>query len=333
MFVDKKPSLETFWRSIILLGRNTASYKFSLAKTLLELPTEDNFVELDDLALPFSKHITDHLKTNDKQATGSSNTYLDACRKFNRDEIALDELLQITKRQGFRYVLDAFHNVAKSETPKFFEESSGRKKGLTLTDNFYELIKGKQYLNLNFEVDSRWSLWETAISLNINPKLIEIHLDESGDKLFVFDDKVRRVDVTSSREALSGYQKGSCFYCRQGIRIEQGLNDSCDVDHFFPHILTQFSIFNLNQVWNLVLSCQECNRGKGGKFERIAHISFLEKLNTRNNYYIKSHHPLRETIINQTGRRESDRHRFLQNKYDESSTFLPSKERWRPPNF
>jgi 5-methylcytosine-specific restriction endonuclease McrA len=331
MFVDKNPSIETFWRSIILLGRNTASYKFSLAKTLLELPTEDSFVELDDLALPFSKHITEHLKTNDKQATGSSNTYLDACRKFNRDEIALDELLQITKKQGFRYVLDAFHNVAQSETPKFFEGSSGKHKGLTLTDNFYELMKGKQSSNLNFEVNSRWRLWETAISLDINPKLIEIHPDEDGDTLFVFNDKTKRVDVTSSREALSGYQKGKCFYCRQGIRIEQGLNNSCDVDHLFPHILTQFGVFNLNQVWNLVLSCRECNRGKGGKFERIAHISFLEKLNIRNNYYIESHHPLRETIINQTGKRDSDRHRFLQKMYDEASTFLPSKERWRPP--
>ena len=37
-FIDHNPSLETYWRSIILLGRNVASYKFSLAKTLLEIP-------------------------------------------------------------------------------------------------------------------------------------------------------------------------------------------------------------------------------------------------------------------------------------------------------
>ena len=35
-FVDKNPSLSTYWRSVILLGRNTASYKFALAKSLLE---------------------------------------------------------------------------------------------------------------------------------------------------------------------------------------------------------------------------------------------------------------------------------------------------------
>jgi hypothetical protein len=31
------PWLEDFWRSIILLGRNVASYKFALGKSLLEL--------------------------------------------------------------------------------------------------------------------------------------------------------------------------------------------------------------------------------------------------------------------------------------------------------
>ena len=36
-FIDKDPSLETCWRSIIFLGRNVASYKFALAKSLLEI--------------------------------------------------------------------------------------------------------------------------------------------------------------------------------------------------------------------------------------------------------------------------------------------------------
>jgi len=36
-FIDKDPSLETCWRSIILLGRNVASYKFALAKSLLDV--------------------------------------------------------------------------------------------------------------------------------------------------------------------------------------------------------------------------------------------------------------------------------------------------------
>ena len=41
---------------------------------------------------------------------------------------------------------------------------------------------------------------------------------------------------------------------------------------------------NINQVWNLVLSCKECNRGSLGKFDKIPEVSFVEDLNKRNNH-------------------------------------------------
>lgn len=40
-FTETTPSLEDFWRSIILLGRNVASYKFALGKSLLVLAHQD----------------------------------------------------------------------------------------------------------------------------------------------------------------------------------------------------------------------------------------------------------------------------------------------------
>ena len=49
-FIDHNPSLETYWRSIILLGKNVASYKFPLAKTLLEIPKKKTEITLEDLA-------------------------------------------------------------------------------------------------------------------------------------------------------------------------------------------------------------------------------------------------------------------------------------------
>lgn len=33
-FKEQYPSLESYWRSVILFGRNVASYKFALAKSL-----------------------------------------------------------------------------------------------------------------------------------------------------------------------------------------------------------------------------------------------------------------------------------------------------------
>lgn len=35
VFQEEHPSLESYWRSIVLFGNNVASYKFALAKSLL----------------------------------------------------------------------------------------------------------------------------------------------------------------------------------------------------------------------------------------------------------------------------------------------------------
>jgi hypothetical protein len=72
-FVDANPSREDYWRSVILFGRNVASYKFALAKSLLELADrERNFISLEELAVPFARHIAEHLKQADKQTTSAS---------------------------------------------------------------------------------------------------------------------------------------------------------------------------------------------------------------------------------------------------------------------
>ena len=326
-FIDKNPSLSTYWRSVILLGRNTASYKFALAKSLLENGRGQVSISIDELAVSFAQNISSHLKENKKQSTGRSNSFLDACRKFNSSDINLDELVSVTKKQGFRYVFDAFHNVAKADIPLFFEHN---KSGLVLTDNFHNLIESNQSSNLIFEAESRWCLWETAISMDISPHLIEINFD-SEDEFFFIRDKIRRVDVTSSKDALIGYQKGKCFYCGNEIKIQTGFQNSCEVDHFFPHMLKNFNFRGINQIWNLILSCKTCNRGEDGKFERIPDISFLELLNKRNNYYAESPHPLRETIINQTGDTSDKRRQFLQKAFNNAVEILPAKQKWTPP--
>ena len=87
-FIDSQPSLETSWRSIILLGRNVASYKFSLAQTLLEYSKKDSFISLEELALPFAKNICNNLKENEKQITSTSSKFLEYCKKYNAGSVS-----------------------------------------------------------------------------------------------------------------------------------------------------------------------------------------------------------------------------------------------------
>ena len=93
-FYDIEPTIENYWRSIILFGRNVASYKFALGKSLLELElAKGDFIRLDELAPRFAHHVCQHLKLSDKQATSRSSKFLDACRGFNRGEVSEQDLI------------------------------------------------------------------------------------------------------------------------------------------------------------------------------------------------------------------------------------------------
>jgi hypothetical protein len=138
--------------------------------------------------------------------------------------------------------------------------------------------------------------------------------------------------VTSARDALNGYQRGRCFYCFDTISVRARDTDLSDVDHFFPFTLMRAlgPAANLNGVWNLVLACRRCNRGKLGKSDLIPQVSLLERLHRRNNYLIESHHPLRETLMRQAGMTEPDRRRFLTTMDAVAISHLI--HRWAPAN-
>lgn len=312
-FYSRDPLLEDYWRGIILFGRNVASYKFALAKALLDLkPESGQLLKLSDLAPSFAYHLTDHLNTADKQTTSRSSKFLDSCRRFNNGEIDKDALVKETVRYGFNNVIDAFHVVGNAEIPKrFYLDERAENDGIRITDEFGALTSSLQSQNLIHEVESRWRLVETAWELNVSRGLIQIDYDESSKSLFALDRTLRRKPVTSSRAALNGYQKGKCFYCNCDIMLNDASDDT-DVDHFFPHTLKQAGFGPLiDGVWNLVLACKDCNRGPRGKFARIPSLRLLGKLFKRNEFLISSHHPLRETLIQQTGMLEGVRMSFL----------------------
>ena len=270
------------------------------------------------LAPHFAKHICKHLKGCNTQGTSKSSPFLDTCRSFNRGEIANDVLIRKTVQLGFINVIDAFHNVHGEEINKrFFLDERDSNNGIRLTDRFYAIAENPIIHELNIETEARWRLVETAGDLRMARHVISISHDEATKKLQTLTQQNRRVTITSSRNALNGYQKGRCFYCFREISINSGSDELADVDHFFPHKLNYCAEDKpINGVANLVLACKDCNRGVGGKFDRLPSISLLERLYHRNEYLIKSHHPLRETLIVQTGLTEPTRRSFLQDVYN-----------------
>ena len=308
------------WRGIVLFGRNVASYKFALAKSLLEIASQGHeAVALADLAVPFSGHICDHLTHADRQGTFRSSRFLDACRFYNAGRISRDELVAATEVFGFNNVIDAFHTVGSGEVPTrfFHDERSKSTGGIRITDDVFELANGPEAASLAGEVEARWRLVEEAWAKRAD-----------GDQMMVLYDAPREIlvpaltgkrrTITEVRPALNGYQKGHCFYCFQPISVFGGTGaQRSDVDHFLPHSLMARGLpIDLDQVWNLVLSCERCNRGEGGKFAKVPHRTYLTRISRRNEYLIGSHHPLRETLIHATGSTKGERVKFLNAAYD-----------------
>jgi hypothetical protein len=293
-FTQVHPTLENYWRAIILFGRNVASYKFALGKALLEMAQAGKtFVPLSDLALPFATHISQHLKLADKQATSRSSQFLDFCRKFNRGDVSQEQLVEATVRLGFNNVIDAFHVVSNGEVEvRFFsDERTGPQKGIQLTDELLRLTALYQHRNLPYEIEARWRLVETAWELDLPTNALAIAYDDEAGCLIAENRLRRRTSITSCRHALNGYQKGKCFYCFGNVSLVDGAEDLADVDHFFPHRLKGFSVADpVDGVWNLVLGCQTCNRGVEGKFDRLPDVPYLERLHRRNEFLIDSHH-------------------------------------------
>lgn len=313
MFLAHEPALEDYWRAVILFGRNVASYKFALAQALLDLkPASGQLVKLDELAGPFAEHIAEHLKTADKQGTFASSKFLDACRGFNDGSLSRVQLIDETVRIGFNNVIDAFHVVGRGEIPRrFYVDERRDNGGIRITDEFSRLIESAQAENLPTEVQARWRLVETAWELGVSRSLVRVDHDPGSESLFALDRSLRRQPITSSRGALNGYQKGKCFYCFADISLTRS-DLLPEVDHFFPHVLKSQGFGPLvDGIWNLVLACRDCNRGVGGKFDRVPTLNLLERLWRRNEFLIASHHPLRETLLQQTGMAESERRRFL----------------------
>ena len=348
-------TLEDYWRAIILLGKNVTSYKFALAKSLLELaPKGKSIITLEELAEPFSRHICEHLRSaelkglplSESQGQPTQNSYkaIEICKDFHLGNIDRDELIQKIRKEGFKVVLDKFHNVNSQETTKKFYEKLKRGKGITLTDELHQLIERYQYQNLPGEVDSRWQSNEIAWGTGISRNLISVNYDEDKKLFFIASDreKERRIDVTSSRGALNAYQQGKCFYCLADISIVSGSPNLADVDHFFALSLANrgFLIGRINKLWNLVLACKTCNSSKS---DNLPHSKYLNKLIERNEFLTKSpikykathnkYHLLRTSIVEQTGNSQESRYMFLRLTYAKAQklTGINKGEGWTVP--
>ena len=303
------------WRALILFGRNTASYKFAFGKALLTAAEQGlDSVSLEQLAPTYTDELISHLISHPKQATAPSSSFLEACSRFNLGEISREDLTSIAVKIGFKDVVGAFQNLKGSSLNNpFYSDDLRESNRLILHDDLLRLSDSSSISDLRSETESRWRLVESAWSLGVSERILAVDADKG--KLVLRTNRRMRTNITSCRDALNGYQKGFCFYCFKKISTQAP--NLGEVDHFLPFSSRELlPKANIDGVWNLVLACSHCN-GAGEKWDRLPAKTYLERLHRRNEFLIQSKHPLRESLINQTGQTERNRATTIQERYND----------------
>lgn len=333
-FIEYEANEYENFRSIILFGSNSFSYKFALGKSLIDFAQMGHeVVSIEMLSEKFSQHVCEHLRHSPKQSNWEDRyqgDFIKACEDFNDGLNSKDEIFRTTK-SAFKNVIQRFHNIDSGTTPiKFYHDESIKNYtagNLIIRPEMFKLAQESAF-DLTQEIESRWRLVETAWNLGINASLIRYDSDRS-----LLLTRETRQPVTGVRSALNGYQKGKCFYCGGAINLIANNDSYADVDHLLPFILQKRGLLlNIDAVWNLVLACKDCNRGPSGKFDAIPDLRYLQLLEERNEFLIKSHHPLRETLRGQMGATAGKRHKFLQANLLEAQKAKPGSA-WKPNIF
>ena len=196
---------------------------------------------------------------------------------FGRDYIRgnLREMPKEKRQQAAQEIVKKVFGTAKTKTslavPRFQKISRGRRvveervfyeydddaKTITLRPAALEFFRENRVL-LHKMVILEWANFLERI--NTLPRLIA--------KIQNYE--ARRGSLKKFRDLLAGYtEPARCFYC--GCNI---VDNAIHVDHFIP-----WSYVFENELWNLVLSCPECNSRKS---DLLADRKFLDMLMERN---------------------------------------------------
>lgn len=295
------------WRNIVLLGKNTATYKFALAATLIDISyrQQKEVLSLEELALPYALHLAEHLKHYPKQITLKSSLFIETCQRFIDGLVDKETLHDITIKEGFKYVLDSYHIVRNEPVDKLFFIYKKYDKNIQFTDNFFELFHTSELRQiLRIENEARWRLVEAAWQLSPKLDMSNIQYNSDTNTFYAFDANKKKNNIVDAFEALNGYQKGCCFYCSREIPILSNGKLQAEMTPFVPSSFMlrinrkhQTNFTNPNELWNLVLSCSVC--GKDRKDADYVPSGIKLKDLYHRNEYLAGSYPLRKTLLRQ----------------------------------
>jgi len=294
-----------YWRAIVLYGANVATYKIALAACLIKFAEHGKtHVSMTELAQDFFHRYRDRLASGKPQLSNPDRkTVLErVVAAYTAGTLTETAAIDRVERQGFSDVVPRFHVVNGAPIPLAFYEKTAT--GLVLTDHLLRVFADTTDPLLRQEVTSRWDLLEAAFEMRLPVEVLG-----TDEHMIYRSVGYDRVDITGTHPVLNGYQNGLCFYCGEPLG-----DDPIHVDHIIPRAFLRH-----DEIWNLVRAHSVCNLAKSDLLPPRAH---LDRLYTRNEYYIASNHPIKRHLIMQLGQTPRQRRAFLDATYEAARKVL-----------
>ncbi|MGF1790962.1 hypothetical protein L4D21_10160 [Photobacterium profundum] len=304
-FLDKDDSTLNTFRTLTLFGKNAATYKFALCHALLKQSGQSSEVRYEDVQENFLRELVRHYENNPHQFARRENALTRQIDQYLASDKSASEWSQLSiaaSKNIFNDVFRAYQNVGSgtlADSHLLFEDQRSLKK-ITMTDRLLGILENDQAKQvIEVENQARWHIVEEAWRSGLAANMLSYNQE---DGLFYSEYDNQRIGLRSAVDTLLPYQNGRCFYCNRKVSkfVLSHCDDFADVDHFFPISMVSRlgeGVPNPNGVWNLVIACKRCNRGKDGKFDAPPAHEFYESLLTRNVLFFEEHkHSLKNAI-------------------------------------
>lgn len=279
--------LKTVFVSILAKGKKDNTYKFALARALIEYCRDTQYSDSYDIPytyfaqkfLEYYWHQECKYKIRQSFKTESTPKVIQAIRQIFKDRtyVSFNHVSEKEKQQGIEQILKTVFGHARLKTslviPRFQNISKGNS---TISQNiFYEYDDNCKILRLKPNAFNFFKRNHSILSMAINfewSKFLE-RINGQLPKLVakIEQDELCRKSLTKYRKIYQEYTS-ECFYCKNSLEEKH-----THVDHFIP-----WNYIRDDQMWNLVLACNHCNCKKGAS---LPQEYFQNKLVKRNDEY------------------------------------------------
>ena len=213
-YLDGNESLElSTTRAIIIFGKNSATYKFALLKTLMDKKPSD-YLTYNEIGEPFLEHLVQHHANCPHQFNRSSTNLSNSMDQFLAEQISWGELISVAEKNIFNNVFDALQNIGGGSLSKedlLFEHQREQKR-IVLTDNLNRILDDSDLRReISEETEHRWRIVEEAWRGQIPPNLSYLEKDNN------LRSKDNRKSLRITVPQLAPYQNGLCFYCLKSL--------------------------------------------------------------------------------------------------------------------